>query len=584
MLSMTIFACGLQCSSTARKGPYKLDQERVKIDAPSKSSLEIERARVTRDAVIVMLHRSYYKSYCYNGGPLDPNTGCYDGLTNQLPSYTETTEWVQRNKCSVGPDCTDCWGRDADRCLRPEEATKRWVEEKEMVKSSNNNHFTQHTCNLSWRCGIKSADYPTFITRKNDRWTYYTEFANGTELNLDSKDFWTMEDIVLKKTIEPLMETDIITVACFESVGKPLSCYDKDLGNFVEFKKSWVCTGKTCYNKIHKPSKEITSNEIVNLRPSSIEDLHRVIEAEHMLNEELRYNFGLVLKEQADLRDIIIKTVLSSARSDDQLLGSVLGHRSRSKFVTENVFYLLPCEEVTTADTNCYGNLTFQNGRWQNNLNQDQCVNISIVQKINLLQPQEPWFPEIIDAEPIGTAENFDGWSYYAREQDNLQKEMEFTKNLQSTTSLADIANLPKGFVGSVLTGFITLHTITYAVLAVITIYLYRKLSITISNRSHNYESPIQLQSVVTIQNKLPAQRLPESPISNLKGLRIVPQQDSCMTPNTLTNVKETVIQIDKAPHNEFPMDTTTAATELAEITWRQDKANREDHKLGWIN
>lgn len=630
LMSLMIFALGIQCSSKDRKGPFKLDQQRANISAPSKTTLRLERAKIVKDVTIAILQRAFHSSYCYQGGPLDPNTSCFTGITQNLPGYEETSEWVTRGKCAVGPDCTDCWGSDSKICLNPQNYPKRWVDKKEIIIASNNNHFAFHTCNLSWKCSIHTTDFPTFIKVKNNRYTYYTEYLNGTELNLDSKDFWTMHDIVLKKVTDPILETTVINASCFNGENKTIACYDNELGNFVEFTGDWKCTGNTCYKMNKNYDDEITSNKVVDLKAASKEDLHRVIEIEHMLNEELRYNFGLVLEELADLRAAIIKVVLSTSKIDDQLMGSILGHNVRSQFVNEEIFYLSPCKNIEANSTNCKGDLTFRNGRWQENNNQSECIIIANASTINLLQPKELWFPEIIDTKPIGTVENFDGWTYYAREQDSLQKAMQWTKNLQSTTSLADIANYPQGFIEGAITGFITLHSIAYGVLALIIIYLYKKIHATTPHQS--FREPgveaIQLQNIITVLNKEPptGNQNDEELITTSIKQTVLQKNTNAISENQNLNPKDEPIQPIETPNNptfskpcvaailninpkDEPIQPNTTNTKqtistlcdpnilesqphrfetghpkTATDTSHDGKPEREDHKLGWNN
>lgn len=61
------------------------------------------------------------------------------------------------------------------------------------------------------------------------------------------------------------------------------------------------------------------------------------------------------------------------------------------------------------------------------------------------------------------TASDFNGWTYYANEKENLNKVMEWIQNNQATSSLPDLLEYPKEFVNHALTGFFTTHAITIA-------------------------------------------------------------------------------------------------------------------------
>lgn len=478
-----------QCSDTDKKGPYSLKNQKLKITVPSKLVMEIERIRIIEDVEITMFYRSYWQSYCYQGGALDGNTGCFKSIKQYLPGFEETNQWLFRNKCSVGYDCNDCYGYDSDFCNGQVYADQRWVDQKELQRNANNDHFAHHTCNRSWRCGMKKATFPTFITRSGDDWELYTEYANGTELILGPHSYWELPDLVMRKTKDAVVNKEVITISCFQSKDEYLSCYDDKFGNFIEFKKSWICTGKMCYfMKGLLKGENRHKEKYVNLKAASIEDLQGVIAAEHMLNEELRYNFGLVLEELTDLQNILTKVILSTSKIDDRLMGAVLNNGARSQFVTEDKFFLIPCLKSGNVNSNCKGDYVFKTGRWRSRSDGMQCLNITDVELIDLLEPHELWFPDIVDRQTIGTATNFDGWTYYADEQEKLKKDMENAITSQDTSSISDLARLPKGFISNTLIGFVTLHTFGYVILTAIIIYLYKKL---------HKKTPLHVQNIV---------------------------------------------------------------------------------------
>lgn len=68
------------CSNTIKTGPYTLPLEEEIIEIPSKLFLKAVRIKITKDVTIAMMYRAYWSSYCYNGGSLDPNTGCEESI------------------------------------------------------------------------------------------------------------------------------------------------------------------------------------------------------------------------------------------------------------------------------------------------------------------------------------------------------------------------------------------------------------------------------------------------------------------------------------------------------------------------
>lgn len=469
----------LGCSATLKRGPFRLIQQDAKIKAPTRIIRKVERLVINANAEMAVMYRSYWKSYCYQGGSLDGNTGCFNGIHQDLPAYKETDLWIEKNQCAVGKDCVGCAGQESDHCLNMRDEVKKWVDEKELTKHENNNNFARHTCNVSWRCAIKKIKYPTFAYRLHNTWVLYTEMLNGTEMRLSAKDFWVFDDLVIRKIKEPEIRKEEKEVPCFKKEDKNLACYDEEKGNFVEFKKGSACIKQVCYALLEGTETTTESEEmptLADLKAASNEDLRDVIATEHMLNEELRYNFGLVLQELADIQKIMIKIIISTAKVDDKLIGNVIGQPSRSKFLTEESFTLTPCEASKIENSTCQGNSTFRNGRWQPRTSEDYCTNITKVEEIKIMEATELWLPNIIDHKQIGTIDNFEGWSYYVKEQDGLRKNMEWTKSVRASTSLKDVLELPDGFLNQALAGFLTSHVIIFvSMLAVLVIYIRRK-------------------------------------------------------------------------------------------------------------
>lgn len=477
LLAGVVESWGALCSKSTSKGPFKITEDRVNITSPSKRSTTAQRITITREVEMAVMHRAYWKSYCYNGGALDPNTGCFSGLIHDLPDYTESKLWIASRSCAIGTDCTDCWGSDAIACLEPEKVPKKMVSGKELVRKENNDHFAFHTCNLSWRCGINRSRFPTFITRRDDDWVVYTEFANGTELILDTRDYWVSEDYSLRKVTDYQTKTERKTLSCFYQNRTVLACYDREFGNFIEFKKEWACQGHTCYlltgkfNFVH----EKRENEHVNLKAASIEDLKTIISAEHMINEELRYNFGLVLEELTSLRNIMRKMIISVAKIDDRLLGNIMDQSARSRFINDDIFYLSPCADPEKRDSNCVGGLMFSNGRWVKKTDEAKCDEEIRARAIPLFKKQELWFPEFQYKQPEGTIADIEGWTYYAHQKDDISEAIKWVKNGQSTTSLGDIYDLPKGFITASFWGFVTSHAFSFMVLGIVVIWTLKK-------------------------------------------------------------------------------------------------------------
>lgn len=70
---------------------------------------------------------------------------------------------------------------------------------------------------------------------------------------------------------------------------------------------------------------------------------------------------------------------------------------------------------------------------------------------------------------------------------------MEWAKNAQEATSLSDLYSYPKGYIQSTIAGFWTTQVITYAVLAILAIYVIRKIT---NNRNQVMETQHKVQLI----------------------------------------------------------------------------------------
>lgn len=480
LLAFLVVGGTATCSTAIKRGPYVLKKPFLNMTVPTKHKIIAKRITVVKDVELAVMYRSYWSSYCYSGGNIDPNTGCFRGITQDLPSYIEAMAWASNQTCLVGKDCTDCYGSDSDACLDPKKDKVNWVEHKELHQLENNNHIFRHTCNLSWRCGIHKAKFPTFLTKRNESWIPYTIYNNGTEFDIEQQSYWLLEDLAIVKTRAHQLTFTNIELSCFLSTKEGNACFDQETGIFFEIKASWYCFERVCYEYVmdHVHDMNLDNNDdLVDLQDASIEDVKMVLAEEKLLSEEMRYNFGKLSEEVFELRKILSTVILSVAKIDDRLLGNVLGHSARSQFLGIDEFFLFPCSEPEPENSNCFKGLIFKNGRWINQTDPTECMRVNEVQQIDPFMSGDLWFPKMVDQEILGTTENLEGWSYYAKERESLDKAMKWTGNAQQYSSIGDLFDLPKGLVSMIFSGFFTAHLVTYLILGVLFCKLYRSIS-----------------------------------------------------------------------------------------------------------
>lgn len=268
--------------------------------------------------------------------------------------------------------------------------------------------------------------------------------------------------------------TEMIIMVC-QSTGKykKKSCYDEELGIFIEFDTAMKCQSQICYALRNSFEGSVTER-FVNFKAATMVSLREVITTEHMINEELRHNFGLVVKELEINRFILTKTILSLAKIDDNLLGTVLNDNVRSHFLAENLFSLIPRTEFP-ENTNCIGNKEYKMGRWRNKNNYTSCINGTYGEQIELFKPGKIWVPEIVNNVTPANKTNLDGWSYYAEVQNNqYQILMDIKKENRATKELI---KFQKTLLEKFTLGLFITQIVGYVLLMAIIIYLNKKIN-----------------------------------------------------------------------------------------------------------
>lgn len=79
------------------------------------------------------------------------------------------------------------------------------------------------------------------------------------------------------------------------------------------------------------------------------------------------------------------------------------------------------CTEPKESSSNCENDNIFKNGRWIKKEKGDKCYELKEVKEISLFSNVELWMPDVEVKEPIGTSNDFEGWSYFANERENIQ-------------------------------------------------------------------------------------------------------------------------------------------------------------------
>nr|APG77909.1 hemagglutinin [Hubei orthoptera virus 6] len=452
VLGAFLVAEGRVCSSQVTQGPYTLKHYNVNPEIESTKSMSFTVSIIEEDAVIMIGYRAYWRSYCYNGGSLDPNTGCRDELTNHLPDKKEAEEWMENKGCKVQKDCDNCWGSDSDQCTGDFLENRGWhyVEHKELRRASSNNHFAHHTCNLQWRCGFHEAGWETYLTINSGTPIPYVVNMNSTPIYTLDLHYTSYSDYFLFKERDAKIRTYTATLDCHGR--RQLICYDKDTGIIIDLKDGKTqCFANICYTTSGIPLEEQNVHNLVQKKGASLEDLEHAYHDIHLNHEELKYNFLILNRELNSLRKTITTMIESLAKIDDRLIGEILGNSGRTRFLSKSNFLISPCSADLVTNTNCVNNSIFEDGRWVHNEDLTKCITFNGSQDIEVWQSYNLWYPDIVLKKTVGVVGDQEGWSFLASSKSSLIDSMLVTKNMGKSTSVGDVFNLPAGTVDSAL-------------------------------------------------------------------------------------------------------------------------------------
>nr|QBQ64970.1 glycoprotein [Thogotovirus dhoriense] len=482
------------CNRAQQQGPFTLaDYEEQPLNISRLQIKVTKTSVVTRGINFHVGYRAVWKSFCYNGGSVDGNTGCYNSLIPRPPTEAELRTWSKAQKCCTGPDAVDAWGSDSRIC------NAEWKMDvchtaKELQKRSNNNHFAYHTCNLSWRCGLKSvhtevrlqatggltamvAVMPngTLIPIESSRPTYWTEgsFAylydpTNTEKKTESTFLWCF-----KEHVRPTMS---LNGAVYDShyfagthEGNPqFKFYCRDNGYYFELASSLVCLPTSCYkregtmiNTMHPETWKVSEK----LHAASQFDVNNVVHSLVYETEGLRLALSQLDHRFATLSRLFNRLTQSLAKIDDRLLGTLLGQDVSSRFISPTKFTLSPCLSTPEGDSNCHNSSIYRDGRWVHNSDPTQCFSLSKSQPINLYRFKDLWMPQLLNVAVEGIVADEEGWSFVAQSKQALIDTMTYTKNGGKGTSLEDILGYPSGWINGKLQGLLLNGAISWVVI-----------------------------------------------------------------------------------------------------------------------
>nr|UYX69298.1 GP [Tiliqua thogotovirus] len=471
-----------QCDYSRASGPYHLsaynppviDTDYEEVNATKFSFLE-------ENEDLYIGHRSYWKAYCYNGGPLDANTGCVGDIINVPPTKEELKAWAKTGKCCTGQDYYDRWGSDAAICLSTLPNNSSCHTRKELIRVERNYKFAYHMCHISWRCGISKSSAYFGLEINGSSISKKSYFPNGTSKVHTEPIYLTEDDTAFYFGGNGSVHKEQVKLKCFYENSKSKKIFDtmsssnmraalialltiSETGDVYcqeghEFFKASTetsyCGRHSCYTwtkpiVTHRINQSIQTINSSDTSGASIEDVKNVL---HMLNwelEALRMSFKELDARHRKTSEVLDLMVESISKIDDRLIGNILGTDQSSRFIDKRHFFLHQC-----SGTGKTTNITYRDGR-----ETPVSLDISHITQnfthvnstpIVILEAGKLWYPKAHTVELRGTVKEEPGWTFYANAKEALSQSLIISHHGGAGTSLEDILSLPAGAIASMM-------------------------------------------------------------------------------------------------------------------------------------
>ncbi|QFR36191.1 glycoprotein [Thailand tick thogotovirus] len=484
------------CNKQQKQGPYSFKEYVATSLNLSRLELEVTRTQIRDTGKNFYIgYRSVWRSYCYNGGSVDPNTGCINSLEPRPPTETELEKWGSESACYTGPDAANAWGSDSRICLENWRMNNKYTA-KELTKRSNNNNFPYHTCNLSWRCGVKHThiDVRLITQGRGIIAVIITPEGSTKQVSEVGNTYWvegefsylykpsvfgTQNTKVYIKCFKEHVKTEVptggYTTVIHDLTTEKYHCRDGD--NFFEMPASGtICLPNACYKKETGVASQLHPgmwNISQQLHSASVYDTNNVIHSLVYETESLRLSLAQIDHRFNTLSKMFNKLVSSVAKIDERLIGNLIDRDAASTFASNEKFFLSPCVTHKTSESNCVNNSIYSDGRWVHNDDPTKCFSLTKSKEVDLFGFQELWIPEIVSPKVTGIIADEEGWAFVANSKKALQDTMLYTKNGGKGTSLEDIINYPSGWLDGKLQGLLFNGAANWVVLGVCILALF---------------------------------------------------------------------------------------------------------------
>lgn len=416
-----------------------------------------------------LMSRSRWTSYCYDGGFIDPNTGCSSSWKGISPTIQEAREWKSRNQCQIGHICRidgDCWGSDSNKCK--DETISKWVDHSEHQGIGQRYLlFPHHTCISSWECSNSMIDFPIHVSGSIENPLVYIPLPNGTSLlingeeslqNLDkegSQVLYVHEDVkrdLYDEEINCFVREESIKCITKDSRnmdgGIALDLDDKLCGTLgsaivcIRDEESILRMEKAGFTMA--PKKKPNTGEANTFKTVSIESLNEAIEEILVVQNQAEYNTVEIAISVNKLQKISLEIIRSLGKIDDKLIGNLIQKKeATTKWINHDIFKECWGEEKEMPSySNCIGNSIFNKGRYRAKGNGDLCFSIKQEDMVNIsiFEDQSLNFDMLRKPEIMESYIDQEGWSWMSK---NVMKIQE----MQSEGSRSSVYSAVQGAV-----------------------------------------------------------------------------------------------------------------------------------------
>lgn len=458
------------CDRTSPTEPLKLNFEPLPNPKISKIEREAELVYSPKKVKVFLGSRRAWVATTFERLWHISPTDVKSKIRDYPPNEREIRQWKLRKECNIKNDYYD-WGSDANECWRDTYELNTWVKEKKLVKFATAAKMTKTACNMEWEClfyettlytDLNVKAHMTFVNVIHDISDHFILDVfgpNGKAFNLTfeqenfinlGRDSSAMVDPILKNQVSQLN----VRVICFNSSRSSETCTIKcecDMDGEVMYVQmgKWNCLRNSCI-WVNRPQKRNKRSEEDNKRPASIQDVKDLIMEQTFDEGEYAYNLLTLWTELEITRNVLLKTIQSMAKIDEQLIGQILEKPAVTEWKTPDIFLLHPCVDLLNSKTNCQSDHIYKGGRWieKDKATEIKCQNPSKYRNISIFKPSELYIAEIVHKDPRGTSTSQDGWAWIQARREELDYASKIWRKDQASDTLGGLIADYNPFLG----------------------------------------------------------------------------------------------------------------------------------------